>query len=125
MKYYTEEHEWVEVEEEVATVGISEYAARELGDITFVELPEQGSEFGQGDVLTVVESVKAASDVFAPVSGRVISANRILADRPELMNESPEEDGWICKLADVDEKELENLMTDAEYRQMISNLSKD
>ena len=125
MKHYTEEHEWVEVEDGVATMGISEYAARELGDITFVELPENGSEYGQGDVLSVVESVKAASDVFAPVSGRVIATNRMLADRPELVNESPEEDGWICKLGEVDETELENLMTEAEYRQMVSNLTKD
>lgn len=125
MKHYTEEHEWVEVEDGVATMGISEYAARELGDITFVELPEKGSEFGQGDVLSVVESVKAASDVFAPVSGRVVATNRMLADRPELVNESPEEDGWICKLGEVDETELENLMTEAEYRQMVSNLTKD
>jgi len=125
MKYYTEEHEWVEVEEAIATIGITEYAARELGDITFVELPERGTEFGQGDVLSVVESVKAASDVFSPVSGRIVSVNRILTDRPELVNESPEEDGWICKLEHVDEGELENLMTEAEYRQMVSSLSKD
>jgi len=125
MKYYSEEHEWVEVEEGVATIGITEYAAHELGDITFVELPEKGSGFGQGDVLCVVESVKAASDVFAPVSGRVTATNRILVDRPELMNESPEEDGWICKLADVDESELDNLMSETEYRQMVSDLSKE
>jgi len=125
MKHYTEEHEWVEVEDGVATIGITGYAAHELGDITFVELPENGSGYGQGDVISVVESVKAASDVFAPLSGRVIASNRMLADRPELVNESPEEDGWICRLGEVDESELDNLMTEAEYRQMVSDLSKD
>lgn len=115
MKYFSEEHEWVELHEGVATVGISAFAAEELGDVTFVELPDVGTGFSQGQSMLVIESVKAASDVFAPVSGRVASVNTVLTDRPELVNESPEEEGWLVRLEDVDESELENLMGPEDY----------
>ena len=124
MKHYTEDHEWVEIENGIATVGITAHAAQELGDITFVDLPAKGTEVSQGDTLTVVESVKAASDVYAPVSGRVSAINKSLTDQPELLNESPEEDGWICRLSGVDETELENLLTEKEYLELVANIEK-
>jgi len=120
MKHYTEEHEWVEIQGDIAIMGLSAHAADELGDVTYVEFPEIGAEFSQGDTMLVVESVKAASDVFAPVSGRVVTVNNALADRPELINESPEEDGWICRFEGFDESELENLMTYDEYQSYIN-----
>ena len=125
MKYYSEEHEWVEVEEGVAIVGISTYAAEQLGDITFVDLPAVGTEVGQGDSLTVIESVKAASDLYAHLSGKVKSVNKALADHPELINDSPEDEGWICRLSGIDESELENLMSEDEYREFVAGLDKD
>jgi glycine cleavage system H protein len=119
MKHYSKDHEWVQIEDEVATMGITEYAANELEDVTFVELPEVGANFDQGEAMAVVESVKAASDVFAPVSGKVIEVNEALADSPELVNESPEEDGWFCKLEDIDEGEFDNLMNYIEYQKYV------
>ncbi|OGV75402.1 MAG: glycine cleavage system protein H [Lentisphaerae bacterium RIFOXYB12_FULL_65_16] len=116
MKKYSEEHEWVKLQNGIATVGITAYAAAELGDITFVELPEKGKTFAQGEAMCVVESVKAASDVFIPVGGRVAEVNPRLEDTPELINASAEKDGWICKLTDVNEKELEGLMTEEQYK---------
>lgn len=121
MKHYSEEHEWVEIQGDIAVVGVSSYAADELGDVTYVEFPEIGAEFSQGDTMLVVESVKAASDVFAPISGRIAAVNNALSDRPELINESPEEDGWICRIEGFDESELENLMTFDEYRKFIKD----
>ena len=122
MKKFTKEHEWIELESSVATMGITEHASKELGDITFVELPSVGDTINAGDVLTVVESVKAASDVFSPVSGTVKEINSELEDSPQLINESPEDDGWICKLSDVDKAELEDLMTEEEYHNYIESL---
>jgi len=120
MKKFSEEHEWVEIEDGVATVGITAYAAEELGEITFVELPGKGVVLGQGDSLCVVESVKAASDVFVPIGGTIMEVNGRLEEEPELVNESPEGEGWICKLSEVDEGELENLMTEREYEAFVA-----
>jgi glycine cleavage system H protein len=122
MKHYSKEHEWVEIVGGVATVGITSYAAKELGDVTFVEFPEIGSEFEQGDAMVVVESVKAAEDVFAPVSGKVIEVNEELTDNPELVNVSPAEEGWFCRLGGADEAELDNLLTHEEYQQYIEEV---
>ena len=121
MKRFTEEHEWVFVENGIATIGISHYAATELGDITFVELPELGAEFAQSDSLTTIESVKAASDIYAPISGTVCEVNEALNEHPEIINASPEEDGWICKLETIGEEELDRLLTDEEYEEFIRN----
>lgn len=121
MKYYSEEHEWVEVKGDVAVIGISEHAAEELGDITFVELPEVGASFKSGDTLGVIESVKAAADVYAPVSGEVVEVNEKLEDSPELINESAEEDGWICKMKNFDVSEVNALMNEGEYQEFLSN----
>ncbi len=117
MKRYSEEHEWVEVKKGIAVVGITAYAAEEMGDITFVELPDIGQVFAQGDAMCVVESVKAASDVMAPISGTVKSVNDELEEDPSIVNTSPEKDGWICKLEDVDESELDSLMSEKEYEE--------
>jgi glycine cleavage system H protein len=114
--YYTEEHEWISVEGGTATVGITDYAQAQLGDIVFVELPAPGANVSKGGEAAVVESVKAASDVFAPVSGTVSEANGALEEDPALVNGSPEGDGWFFKLALADPSELEGLMDAAEYK---------
>tara|TARA_B110001454_G_C12555485_1_gene365379 strand:+ start:167 stop:538 length:372 start_codon:yes stop_codon:yes gene_type:complete len=121
-RYFTEDHEWVDVEGEIATVGITEYAQEQLGDIVFVELPEEGKTFDKGDDAAVVESVKAASDVYAPVSGEVIEANAALESEPALVNSDAEEDGWFFKLRLTDASELESLMNEAAYAKYVDGL---
>jgi glycine cleavage system H protein len=121
-RYYTEDHEWVEVDGDIGTVGISEYAQSQLGDIVFVEVPDEGKDVTKGDEAAVVESVKAASDVYSPVSGTVIEGNAALADTPELVNEDPEGDGWFFKLTLSDPGELESLMDEAKYADFVSKL---
>ncbi len=121
-RYYTEDHEWVEVDGDIGTVGISDYAQGQLGDIVFVEVPDEGKELTKGDDVAVVESVKAASDVYSPVSGTVIEGNPALADTPELVNEDPEGDGWFFKLTLSDTSELDALMDEAKYADFVSKL---
>jgi len=121
-RYYTEDHEWVEVDGDIGTVGISEYAQSQLGDIVFVEVPDEGKDVTKGDEAAVVESVKAASDVYSPVSGTVIEGNAALADTPELVNEDPEGDGWFFKLTLSDASEVESLMDEAKYADFVSKL---
>jgi glycine cleavage system H protein len=121
-RYYTEDHEWVEVDGDIGTVGISEYAQGQLGDIVFVEVPDEGKEVTKGDDVAVVESVKAASDVYSPVSGTVIEGNSDLADNPALVNEDPEGEGWFFKLTLSDPSELEGLMDEAKYASFVSKL---
>lgn len=121
-RYYTEDHEWVEVDGDVGTVGISEYAQSQLGDIVFVDVPEEGREVTKGDEAAVVESVKAASDVYAPVSGTVLEGNSALTDTPELVNEDPEGDGWFFKLTLSDTSELDGLMDEAKYAAFVAKL---
>ena len=121
-RYYTEDHEWVEVDGDIGTVGISEYAQGQLGDIVFVEVPDEGKEVGKGDDIAVVESVKAASDVYSPVSGTVIEGNADLADNPALVNEDPEGEGWFFKLTLSDPSELEGLMDEAKYAAFVAKL---
>lgn len=110
---YAESHEWVLVEDGVATVGITDHAQDALGDLVYVEVPEVGAEFDAGDAAAVVESVKAASDVYAPVGGEVIAVNEALADAPELINDEPYGEGWIMRIRMSDDGELDDLM-DAE-----------
>lgn len=121
-RYFTEDHEWVDVEGEIATVGITDYAQEQLGDIVFVELPAEGATFDKGDDAAVVESVKAASDVYCPVSGEVIEANAALEGEPALVNSDAEEDGWFFKLRLTDPAELESLMNEAAYAKFVAGL---
>ena len=121
-RYYTEDHEWVEVDGDIGTVGISDYAQSQLGDIVFVETPDEGKDLTKGDDVAVVESVKAASDVYSPVSGTVLEGNAALADTPELVNEDPEGDGWFYKLTLSDPSEVESLMNDSAYAEFVSKL---
>lgn len=116
---YTEEHEWVLVEDDIATIGISDFAQDALGDVVFVELPAVGAKVEAGKPFGVVESVKAVSDVYAPVSGEVVEINEELPDTPELVNSSPYEDAWMIKVRLADPGEAEKLMDAAEYQEFI------
>ena len=120
--YYTKEHEWVKIQDTPATVGISEFAANQLGDVTFVELPQVGKTVKQFEVLAAIESVKAASDIYAPVSGSVTKINEALDDRPEIVNESAEDAGWIAQVEMSNPSELKNLMTRAQYEEFLRGL---
>ncbi|SCW40001.1 glycine cleavage system H protein [Sphingobium faniae] len=121
-RYFTDEHEWVDVEGEIATVGITDYAQEQLGDIVFVELPAEGATFEKGDDAAVVESVKAASDLYAPLTGEVVETNGALEDEPALVNSDPEEDGWFFKLRVANASELEGLMDEAAYKKFVESL---
>lgn len=112
---YTKEHEWVKIEGDEAVVGITDHAQSQLGDITFVELPDVGKEIKQSDSFATVESVKAASDVYAPVSGRIVSVNEALQDAPETINRSPYGDGWICRISLAGKGGADSLMDGAAY----------
>ena len=118
---YAESHEWVKVDGDIVVVGISDHAQDALGDITFVELPEVDAEFAKGDDAAVVESVKAASDIYAPISGTVSEINEALEDEPEVINSSALEDGWIFKLKDFDKSELDGLMSGSEYDKFLAD----
>ena len=118
-RYFTDEHEWIDVEGETATVGITDYAQGQLGDIVFVELPDVGTVIDKGKDAAVVESVKAASDVYAPISGEVMETNAALEDDPALVNTSPEEDGWFFKMRLADPAELDDLLDEAAYQAFI------
>jgi glycine cleavage system H protein len=119
---FTKDHEWVEVDGDVATIGITAYAAEQLGDVVFVETPQIGKTVAQGEGLAVVESVKAASDVFAPVSGEVVGANADLSDTPETVNQSPEGEGWFAKVRLSNPAEVETLMDRAAYEAFLATL---
>jgi len=114
--YFTKEHEWISVEGDTATVGITDFAQGQLGDIVFVEVPSAGTQVAQGGEAAVVESVKAASDVYAPVSGEVLEGNPALEDDPSLVNTAAESDGWFFKLRLSDPGQLEGLMSADEYK---------
>ena len=120
--YFTDEHEWISVESGTATVGITDYAQAQLGDIVFVELPALGANVTKGGEAAVVESVKAASDVFAPVTGTVSEINAALEEDPALVNSAPEGDGWFFRLALADPAELEGLMDAAGYKAFCDGL---
>ena len=117
---YTKDHEWIRLDGDTATVGITDHAQDELGDITYVELPAVGKEVTANGELAVIESVKAASDIFAPVAGTVSETNSALDDEPEIVNDSPYENGWICKLTSVDAAEVDALMSAADYEAFIA-----
>lgn len=116
---YTKTHEWVKVDGDVATVGLTDFAQSELGDITYLELPEAGMELAQSDSFGVVESVKAASDIYSPVSGEVIEGNSQAEDAPEIVNESPFEDAWLIKVRISDPSQLDTLLDAEAYEQYV------
>ena len=120
--YFTKEHEWIRVEGDTATVGISNHAQEALGDIVFAEVPQAGRRVAKGEEAAVVESVKAASDVYAPLSGEVTESNPALADDPAIINRAPEGDGWFFKLKLDDPGELDGLMDEAAYREWVKTL---
>ena len=120
--YFTGEHEWIRLENGIATIGISDHAQQALGDIVFAEVPEIGRAVNKGDEAAVVESVKAASDIYAPCSGEIVEGNAALTDDPSLVNRDPEGDGWFFKMKLADEKELEGLMDEAAYREWAATL---
>ena len=120
--YFTKEHEWIAVEGSTATVGITDYAQAQLGDVVFVEVPPAGTAVDKGKEAAVVESVKAASDVYAPVSGTVSEANAALEADPSLVNTAPEGEGWFFKLTLSDPSELDGLMDDAAYKDFVGSL---
>ena len=122
MRYFTEDHEWIDVDGATGTVGISEYAQSQLGDIVFVDVPAEGRTLSKGDEAAVVESVKAASDVYAPVGGTVIEGNAALAEQPDLVNSDPEGEGWFFKLKLSDPSEVEALMDESAYAEFVGKL---
>ena len=120
--YFTKEHEWVRVEGDTATVGISDHAQEQLGDIVFAEVPETGKRLSKGQEAAVVESVKAASDIYSPVSGEVIDGNSKVADEPSIVNNDPEGEGWFFKLRLDNPGDVEGLMDESSYRDWLKTL---
>jgi glycine cleavage system H protein len=118
--YYTKEHEWAQVDENIVTVGITEFAQNSLGEIVYVELPEEGQKVNQGEPFGVVESVKAVSDLYSPVSGTVIEINTSMTDDPAVLNDNPMIDGWLIRIEMDTEKELANLMRAPDYKKLIA-----
>ena len=118
---YTEEHEWVAIEEDIATIGISDFAQRQLGDVVFVELPEVGDELEAGKPFGVVESVKAVSDIYSPLSGEVVEINEELPDAPETLNTSPYEDGWLIKVRLSNPQEVDDLLDVSAYQELVAD----
>lgn len=121
---YSKEHEWIRVEDDVATIGITDYAQEELGDIVNVELPDEGDTFAKDEAFGAVESVKASSEIFSPVGGKVVEVNEPLFDGPEMLNEDPYDEGWMVKLEMSDAGELDELMDAEAYQQYIQEESK-
>ena len=119
---FTKEHEWVVVKGDIVRVGISDYAQKELGDVVFVDLPEIGTEVEEGEGFAVVESVKAVSDIYAPVSGEIVKVNEALEDSPELINESPLEEGWIVEIRVEGAAQTGDLMNKQEYEEFLKGV---
>ncbi len=121
-RYYLKTHEWVQTDGEEAVVGISSFAANELDDVTYVELPEPGMDVIVGDSIATIETIKASSEVFSPVSGTVTMINKNLEDDPSIINRSPEKYGWLYRLDNIDDTELDDLMDEEEYRKYLTTL---
>ncbi len=116
---YTQEHEWILLEDGVGTVGLTDFAAGELGDVVFVELPETGAEFSQGDTVGTIESVKAVADLYLPVSGEIVAVNEVVVDNPEIVNNDPMDEGWLLKVRLNDPKEIDPLLDAAAYGELL------
>jgi glycine cleavage system H protein len=122
--FYTEDHEWIKKEGDLFLVGITDYAQQELGDVVYVDLPPSGGSVQRSDTMFTVESVKAVSDIYAPVSGEIVDVNERLSDEPQLVNDAPFTDGWMIKMRISDESTLEALMTADKYNELIDQISK-
>jgi glycine cleavage system H protein len=122
--YYTKEHEWAQVDENVVTIGITEFAQEALGEIVYVELPEEGQKVSQFEAFGVIESVKAVSDLYAPVSGTVLEINSGILDDPSVLNDDPMNEGWLMRIEMDTEKELANLMRAPDYKKLIASAKK-
>ena len=120
---FTKDHEWVKIDNNIATIGITQYAADALGELVFVELPDINSNFNIGDSFAVVESSKSASDVYCPISGEVIEINENLNNQPELINSSPYDNGWIVKIKISDDSSLNNMMDESQYKKHLEEIS--
>ena len=120
--YFTKEHEWVKIKDGIASVGISDFAAHQLGDITFVELPAVGKSVRQFEQFAAIESVKAASDIYAPLSGKIVKVNELLEVSPEIVNDSPEDAAWIAWIEPSNLDEVKNLMTQVQYEEFVRGL---
>lgn len=118
MKKFTKTHEWIQVENSVGTIGITEYAQEKLGDVVYADLPEVGKTVKKGEILLSLESVKAASDVYAPVSGKVVEVNTALEGKPEIVNKDAEGEGWLVKIEIIDPAELEDLLDEEDYKKL-------
>lgn len=116
---YTRDHEWIRIEGDVATIGVTEYAQEQLGDIVYVELPPEGEEFSKNDTFGVIESVKAVSDCFTPLSGTVTETNNLLSENPEMINEDCYGEGWMIRLELMDDKETEGLLDNTQYAEFV------
>ena len=116
---YTDSHEWIKIKENIAIIGITDYAQSELTDIVFAELPEIGKEIKKGDELCVVESVKSVSEIYSPISGKIINVNKKLEDSPEIINENPYDEGWLVEISILDKKEIEILLNANDYKKII------
>jgi len=119
--YFTKDHEWIKIENNIGIVGITKYASEQLGDIVFVELPEKGNQAEKGKDIAVVESVKAASEIYSPVSGIIIDINENLNEAPEVVNEDPSEAGWFYKIEITNSEEISDLMSEQDYLELIGN----
>jgi glycine cleavage system H protein len=119
---FTKEHEWIKIEEEAAIIGISDFAQEQLGDIVSIELPKAGGVFRQGQTMAIIDSVKASSDIYAPISGEIIEVNEGLIERPEMINQSPYDSGWIAKIKPSNMEEFESLMTKEKYDRYIGEI---
>jgi len=116
---FTKEHEWILMKDSIGLVGITDFAQKQLGDIVSVELPRVGNEFKQNDAMAIIDSVKASSDIYCPIEGKVVAVNEELLQSPELINKSPFESGWIVKLEPSNISQLENLMTEEQYNKFV------
>ena len=116
---YTQEHEWILIEDGVGTVGLTDFAAGELGDVVFVEMPETGAEFSQGDTVGTIESVKAVADLYLPVSGEIVAVNEAVVDNPEMVNSDPLDEGWLLKVRLSDPNEIDQLLAAAAYGELL------
>ncbi len=119
---YTNEHEWLRIEGDIVVIGVTPYAAEQLGDVVFVELPDVGKSFSQNDDMAVVESVKAASDVYAPISGEIVEVNDVIVEEPSKVNEDPAGEAWFVKMRVSDSSQLDALMDEAAYKEFLENV---